>query len=92
MEVIITAFVNDKIEFAPDSDTACIYGLTEDGKRVLFWGSPDDGMKNINAVRAHPLPMTIIIDPSECAPTPHVKKKYNVWLSIPDKSSISIAD
>ena len=78
-------------------------GVAEDGSRtwlrfsqaeggnVIIWGSPEDGTRNIDAVKHQKLPVTLEIDsPEDCAPTEYEKSKYSASISIPEHTWIQI--
>lgn len=62
----------------------------EDGY-VIFWGSSEEGYRNIHAVKHQKLPMVFEVDISEdCIPTEYVRSKYGASLSITEHTWIQI--
>ena len=58
---------------------------------IVFWGSPEDGYRNINAVKYQKLPVVIEIDaPEDCLPSEYVKTKYGATLSILEHTWIQV--
>lgn len=61
------------------------------GHNVIFWGSPEEGTRNIDAVKHQKLPVTIEIDsPEDCEASSDERKKYGASLSIPEHTWIQI--
>jgi len=89
MNITLTKLIANGI--AEDGSSSWTRFKQAKGENVIFWGSPEDGTRNIDAVKHQKLPVTIEIDsPENCAASEYEKSKYGASISIPENTWIQI--
>lgn len=89
MNITLTKLIANGI--AEDGSSSWARFKQAKGGNVIFWGSPEEGTRNIDAVRHQKLPVTVEIDsPEDCVATEYEKSKYCASISIPEHTWIQI--
>jgi len=87
IEVLITEF-NGKPQFDEDSLTLRLVCKTSKNQKIVFWGSVDGGMRNIDALKNQKLPVLVECEAYE--PTARQKKDFGTNYTIPEHARITI--
>ena len=80
--------ITEEIESSSSMDGHSLWTSykTENGSKVIFWGSPGEGLRNINELKKHPLPILVELeDPELC----HTHSKYDCAYSVSEDCCIS---
>jgi hypothetical protein len=88
IEVLITEFINGEPQFDEDSLSLRLVCKTSKGEKIVFWGSPEEGTRNINSLKNQKLPVLVECEAYE--PSEKAKRKYGTTYSIPEHSRITI--
>lgn len=89
MNITLTEILSEGV--AEDGSKSWIRFKKAKGDIVIFWGSPEEGTRNIDAVKYQKLPVSIEIDsPEDCEASQYEKSKYKTSISIPEYTWIQI--
>lgn len=76
---------------SPDDGTSWATFRFSDNKKVIFWGSPDDGFVNINMLVHQNLPLLIDLeDPELCQSDDYVSSRYDCAYSVNEACYITV--
>lgn len=90
MYLSIVEFNPDSPVFDEDTATLRLVGRTGDDKRIVFWGTPEEGTRNIDALKGQKLPVVINIEPEECIPQEYEHREFNTAWSVPAHAWVTI--
>jgi hypothetical protein len=88
IEVCITNFIDGKPQPSENEPTIRLICKTSKGEKIAFWGSQDEGTRNIDSLKNQKLP--VLIECQVYEPSDYLKKKYNLTYTVPEHSWITI--
>lgn len=88
--IAIKEFLEGKPVFNEDKGNFRLLCKTSDNQKIVFWGSPEDGTRNIDALKSQKLPVIVYLEPEDCIPSDYLRNKYNVTYSVNEHAFMSI--
>lgn len=90
MLLTLRSFDSGEPTFFDGSASLRLKGKLDDERSFAFWGSPEEGTRNIDALKCQKLPVVIEIDPEDLVPDPFQVSDGGVDVSIPEHATITI--
>ena len=90
MEIVITEFTENGVRDSDDMSSIRLVCRMKSGEKIVFWGSPEDGTRNIDALKGQRLPCVVEIDPKDVIPSDYLKEKYGVTYKVSEHTWIQI--
>jgi len=89
MQITIQSKINSGTSL--NGATSWISFSVQNQRNIIFWGSPEEGTRNIDSIKHQKLPCVIEIDsPEDCIPSQYVAKQYNASISVCEHCYIQI--
>ena len=91
MEVILSKILDSRTSASDFDDALWLKCLTSEGSIIIFWGSPENGKRNIDSLKSQNFPVCVSIEsPEDCIPDSYVKRQYNASYSVPEHVWIQV--